>query len=556
VQFYLKPVLSAALLLQTALIKISLTKEYEYYTFRYVKRRTFDNLFHVFFLIYKNLLSSIAKVNINIYLKMSASAALTQLVAFDHNRIYNALNNNGNGNGNGNENGVRPNVNNIEIINISPTQRNILSRTIDIIVPEYILIDLNNRSPEMTSEYIIQNYNFNVSIGEEKHYPLQIMEYLEPSSIISRNILKININYKYFFTYSDRGLPLNALPYNEIEFSIKHNITNIPLDNVKLLIKGIYLDTNERRRIASSSFDYRTRNVHTLQINSESANTAFQINGCSGLLNGFILRLNNPDDTVENIENIEIFLNGYSRQIYTREIINIYCQQLSPNAIYIPIDMNSNFRSDNYSASVNLTAIERFGIKIGTNLEQGFNATLYLTIPNIFRANAGMGNYIFADGLIAISYGLEPIPIVLHRTSTNVDTILPEWQVSVISFEIPNNTTCPITFDGINVSNGVCKCIQCNNIFVYSAYRQWIETSRHCPLCRNRNIEYKYYTPDGEIVNYQSNMNMNNTEQRNRIEQNQELANIRQQIDLNIRHVGPRISIGRRINDRNICSIS
>ncbi len=486
------------------------------------------------------------------------SAALMQLVAFDHNGVYNALHNNNNGNQ------VRPYVNNIEIINILPTQRNILSSNSDIIVPEYILIDLNNQPPEITREYIIQNYYFTVSIdNDEKHYPLQIMEYLEPSSIIAGNTLKININYNFFVNYN-RGLPMVSLAFSRIEIGIKHNTTNTPLDNVKLLIKSIYVDNEERSRIMRIGLNYnhKVRQTHTLQINSQSANTAFQINGCSGLLNGFILRLNNPNNTIENIENVEIFFNGYSRQLYTREIINIYCHQLAPNAIYIPIDMNSNFRSDNYSASVNLTAIQRFGIKIGTNLEQGFNASLYLITPNILSITSGVGRYMFADGLMAISYGLEPIPIVLNRTSATVDTIFPEWQVGMISFEIPNNTTCPIMFDEIDIARGVCKCVQCNNIFGYSAYRQWIETSRHCPVCRNRNIEYKYYTLNGEIVNYQLNMNMNNTEQRNIIEQNQELANMRQQIDLGIRHIEPRISIprridnARRINDRNICSIS
>jgi hypothetical protein len=75
-----------------------------------------------------------------------------------------------------------------------------------------------------------------------------------------------------------------------------------------------------------------------------------------------------------------------------------------------------------------------------------------------------------------------------------------EWQHELISFEQSNNAICQITLDLIDISSGVCKCLQCKNIFDYSAYKQWINTNKTCPVCRNRDIEYKYYTPMIETI--------------------------------------------------------
>lgn len=421
----------------------------------------------------------------------------------------------------------------IETMDILPDERtNIVIRDCDYLMPEYILIDLNNQPDEITPEYIIQNFNFIVSIGNQpKCYPLQIMEYLSPSSIISGNILKIPINYNYFLN-SNRGIPLISLMHHVVEFTIRHNITNQSLQNAKLIRKNIYVDTDERNYIVSNCLEYKTREVQTLYIESPTANTGFQILNSAGLLNGFILRLNNSNNIIENIENIEIFFNNYSRQIYNRELINIYCQQLAPNAIYVPIDMNSNIRSDTYLGATNLGNLNRFGIKIETNLEQGFNATLYLTLPSILRIMAGMSREPFPlnfnNERMSIRYGLEPIPVVLTRNNqtnnTDINSISREWQADIISFEIPINAICPITFDTIDYSRGVCKCMQCSNLFGYSAFRQWITSQQKCPLCRSGNIEYKYYTTSGETVEYQtiqSSQNIQNNEETTILIQNQ-----------------------------------
>jgi hypothetical protein len=391
---------------------------------------------------------------------------------------------------------------NVSITDILPNEL-LLSRRSDLVLPDYLLIDLNIQPPENTRENIISNYELIISIGgQEKNYPLQILEYLEPSSIISRNILKIPINYDYFLNNNNRGLPVICLQYHEVRIGVRHIVSRIPINGARIISKELYINTDERRTLASNRHEYKSREVQTANLQSRTALKRFDISG-NGLINGLILRIN-QNVNIENIENIEIFMNAVSRQLYTSEIINIYCQRLAPNAIYIPINMDTNFRSNLNASSLNLGRIDRFEIQITTNLENGFNATIYKIQPNVLRIMNGIGGYAFdlntpnvREQLVVVR---EPVPIVLNRTQNPTN-----WQVSIIDFEIPLGTICPITFDEIDIAGGVCKCIQCNNIFGYSAYRQWIETSRsrNCPVCRNSNIENKYYTPNGEPITQQ-----------------------------------------------------
>jgi hypothetical protein len=86
-----------------------------------------------------------------------------------------------------------------------------------------------------------------------------------------------------------------------------------------------------------------------------------------------------------------------------------------------------------------------------------------------------------------IAYGAQDISEYIFEQSI-------EWKNEIISFKIPKKTKCPITFDLINISNGVCKCLQCRNLFDYPAYKEWIDNNTTCPVCRTSNIEYTYYT--------------------------------------------------------------
>ena len=90
-----------------------------------------------------------------------------------------------------------------------------------------------------------------------------------------------------------------------------------------------------------------------------------------------------------------------------------------------------------------------------------------------------------------VPYGASDFYLTRNISALQSNQII-EWQHEIISFELSNNSICPITIDLIDISSGVCKCLKCRNIFDYSAYKQWIDSKGTCPVCRTCDIEYKY----------------------------------------------------------------
>jgi hypothetical protein len=419
-------------------------------------------------------------------------------------------------------------ANECEVVDIPANRHLIPARSGDFYLPDYLLIDLNRHLAMNTRDNardnisiakdIIRNYDLIIRIGPgidgQGHYPLQLLEYLEPSSIIANNILKIPINYNYFMSNNNRGLPVICLALHEVYISIISNIDNTFLEGVRLVHKNMYLDSPERRALAltiSSGRDYKSKIVKTFNIISTTEETAIQVLNPQGIINGIVLKLEtntNESTAIENIQNIDILLNNRIRQSYTSEIINIYCQRLAQDAVYIPINLDTDLRSEFNSNALNLSRFNNFAIRIRTNLNQGFNAKVFMINPNLFWCISGMGGFRVQIENPIIQYGLEPIPVVLPYRNTNINnTVNTNWTVCTLDFEVPQSTICPIAYDIINISEGVCKCSQCNNIFGYMAFRKWITTNYKCPICRNANIQYKYYTPNSSEVIYPNSTN-------------------------------------------------
>lgn len=387
---------------------------------------------------------------------------------------------------------------------------NRISRTTDIVLPEYLMVDMSVQPVENTIEHIIKNYRLVFTMGDNDIIiPLQILDYLEKPTMTPRNKLKIPINFNYFFNNAD-GLLMISLPHTQVSIRVKNIINSSSLNNVKLICKGKYLDSEERRNMSSVGHEYRTRKVSTLQLQSTTIDKTFNIYG-GGILSGVVLQINNPNTTIENIQGIEFTINGATRHNFDMDLIDTHCQRLSETAIYIPMNLDSNLRSEINSNALNLSRIDDFQIGIRTNLNTGFNITAYTIQPNLYRVMNGMIGEVFNFNL---SLNI-PAPINMVSAVARIPAQplayplayqpvqLQPWTVCKIDFPILPDIDCPILYQPIDVSNGICKCNQCNNIFGYDAFKTWInQQSRSCPLCRNTNIETKYYTISGEpIVN-------------------------------------------------------
>jgi hypothetical protein len=380
--------------------------------------------------------------------------------------------------------------------------RNIPRGGTDMVLPEYLMVDMSVQPIENTIEHIIKNYRliFNMG-GNDMIIPLQILNYLEKPTMTPRNKLKIPINFNYFFN-NDDGLPMVSLQFTQVHVRIENIMDGRTLNNVKLICKGKYLDGGERRRFLANPYDYKSRKLTTLQLESTTSQKAFNIYG-GGILGGIVLQINNIDTTIENIQGIEFTINGNTRHNFDTDLIDTHCQRLSETAIYIPMNLDSNLRSEINSSALNLSRIDDFQIRITTNLNMGFSITAYTIQPNLYRVASGMIGEVFNFNL-----SLDiPTPInrdgAVARIPFDQPLHQPPWTVCKIDFPILPDVNCSISYEPIDVSNGICKCNQCNNIFGYEAFKIWItQRTRSCPLCRNTNIEEKYYTITGEPISF------------------------------------------------------
>jgi len=383
---------------------------------------------------------------------------------------------------------------------------NRISRHADCILPEFLMVDMNAQPIENTVEYIIKNYNLIITMGgAETKIPFQMMDYLEKSTMTNRNKLKIPINFNYFFVNND-GLPVISLNFHEVIVYVEHSTNGSRLNNVKLICKNKYFDGTEREALRINNHQIKSRDITTLQIESTTPENIFNIYG-RGLLGGIVLRINNPDTTIENIQCIDFRVNGHTRHEFDMDLIDTYCQRLSENAIYIPMNLDGDLRSDINSNAFNLSRFDDFKIAIRTNLHTGFNITAYTIQPNVYNVMSGMIGKLFTFDLSLReplrtdrTGAIGRIPASSPISSLGIIPISTQWIVGKIEFPILPDVMCPIMYELIDISKGVCKCNQCNNIFGYDAFKQWIFTNRICPLCRNNNIENKYYSITGEPI--------------------------------------------------------
>jgi len=373
---------------------------------------------------------------------------------------------------------------------------NRIPRISDSILPEYLMVDMNAQPIENTIEYIMSNYNLIFTMGgTDMTIPFQMMDYLEKPTMTRQNKFKIPINFNYFFGNND-GFPILSLSYHEISVNVEHCTNRGRLNNVKLICKGKYIDTEERRILASNGHQYKSRDITTLQLESTTSQKNFNIYG-NGILGGIVLRINNPDTTIENIQCIEFLINGHTRHRFDMDLIDTHCQRLTDKSIYIPMNLDGNLRSEINSNAFNLSRIDDFKIEITTNLNSGFNITAYSIQPNLYRVASGMISKVFIFNLsLNIPHTIDRRPAPLPISSPGVI----QWIVGKIDFQVLPDVMCPIRYEPIDISKGVCKCNQCNNIFGYNAFKQWISKNRMCPLCRNTNIENKYYTISGKSI--------------------------------------------------------
>jgi hypothetical protein len=404
----------------------------------------------------------------------------------------------------------------------------LLPRNHDIIMPKYLLINLPEpviHDPNLRENYIgnlLENWSFNLQVGptDVLSIPFLVMNALESYSITPNNKFKLTIPFEKVFSFSN-GIPIVSLQFHNIHIILQQNqpTTGNNQGNIANIISGKliciskYLNPNERRIMASNNHNAHIKEIHPLNLESQTANKRFEIDGF-GLLNGIIFQITTPNTTLENIRKISILLNDHTRLEWDADILNLIAYRLSPKSFYINPNMNGvvGLLSPIDTNTLNLSIFDRFAISIETNLETGFNISARFIVNNKIVIRGGMmakeilGNFIDSINRPVATPRNVSVP---HYTSNTIT-----WNARPLDFDVPADLMCPILYEPINlVNDGVYKCITCSNLIGFNAFRRWIEesTSQHCcPLCRTRDIVHIYYKSNGHNNNPSNHTNVIN----------------------------------------------
>jgi len=384
-----------------------------------------------------------------------------------------------------------------------------IPRNNDLVSPKYLLLDLpaNQANNQARVEYIdnlINNYELIMEANQQNilSIPFLIMNNLEPYSITPNNKLRLTIPFEKVFSFPN-GIPQINLGFTMItcklnNYTNQQNQLNHQIINGKIISIGKYLDTPIRRQIAQNQHEAITKQIHKNHYTSTTPNSTFNING-GGYLNGVILQLTSPNVTIANIRKVAFLLNGHPRLEWDADMLDLMAVRLSDKALYINPNMDGNgLLAQINTNTLNLSRFDTFQIKMETNLADGFTTTMHFIVNNKVNIRSGMIGFQFHIDFSNTPLIREPRdfpPGQQHPTTSNlpIPIIGIQWICEPITFDIPTDTICPITHDTLNPEEGIYKCITCNNLIDFNAFKTWIAGNRSCPLCRTRDISNIYY---------------------------------------------------------------
>jgi len=393
-----------------------------------------------------------------------------------------------------------------------------LSRNVDKIIPEYLILNLHDSN---TALDIIYNYGRNIyinfQIGNQTllNIPLSILWNLKEPEICD-NKLYLQIPFEMFFG----NIHIVGLQFRSVTFSLVNhtNLSNY-VSNYSLLCKTYTGDSQYRRNNADTSCSciqqISSVELHVSLENHEDTSYEFKIetNSFQGFSKGFFIETNN----INELNNMRFFINDLIRIDYNRFMIRNKCQRINDNMLFLPFnaDIVFNERSFNsFVGSINLSEVIQSTLKLIFDTPRN-KVKVYSMNMNDYlqrRSEIITSQNIITTHLIEDFTRHSLAHVERRETSNIVNNIVNEILVNTI-FE--NNTnmsiedlivdmgesklipeerkTCGINLEEIQTVQKYMSCAECANNFNEISIRIWLTNSRTCPSCRCNWSDFNVY---------------------------------------------------------------
>ena len=416
----------------------------------------------------------------------------------------------------------------------------LISRNVDKVCPEYIILDLFDNNIELN---VIFNYIKDVyiifKIGEQNiiEFPLKLLWNLQEPEIVE-NKLYIYFPFKNFFG----NIFLYNLLYEEANFIlVNFNRLANCVRRCNLLCKiFVYGNLNQINDVSQNVI----QQISSLELmasnndNTQEANEfVIRTNMFEGLVRGFFIEATNIDELIE----FQFFINGNIRTNYDRFLIRNKCFKINDNLLFYPFNDELLYQN----SSINMyDGAFYMSNNIVTNMRLKFNnqhncVKIYALIMNIYTQENGLGRLRQNINICHLKQdlGLHPlmtqdqiisqnIPSSIYfnnittytttytSTHANISTtsntnnygsytigyyensynINEINEIQTIGKIIPEGkNTCGISLDEIVLNDNYMSCTNCTNNFKVNEIRRWHQSSRTCPSCRSNWRDFNVY---------------------------------------------------------------
>jgi hypothetical protein len=414
------------------------------------------------------------------------------------------------------------------------------SRNVDKIMPEYLILNLhdNNTTLETIFNYG-RNIYINFQIGNQTilNIPLSILWNLKEPEICGDK-LYLEIPFELFFG----NIHIVGLPFREVKINIVNPMHLINYVRDYSLICKTYIGDSQYRRNNIDTSNCCIQQISSLEVkvslnNPETVSNEFKIKTClfPGFSKGFFIESNNIND----LNDMQFYINGETRINYNRFMIRNKCQRINNNMIFFPFnpDISYNERSFNsFVGSVNLSETQS-SLKLNFDTPRAIVKIYSINMNDYTQRNSEIisSQNIISAHLVEdfTRHRLMHIDIIEPTTIINdisVNTII-ENDVSLNSLNLNliyeneinvnfnnlyagasdtnyNNYYLNHSVDILIIDAGFCRvipeerkmcginleviganqkymfCINCSHNFSEEAIKTWLNNRRTCPTCR------------------------------------------------------------------------
>lgn len=258
----------------------------------------------------------------------------------------------------------------------------------DVIIPEYLELELSSYLNINDFEMLIHKITFDVEIGCIKwlSVPLRFMLSLKKYEVCDGKIYV--------------AIPFEMFYHGIIFFTISHNDVMIKLMNVegefascKLISKQVYYDSEKRRKIAVSPYESIVQQLSSVEFVSLNKKNEFDcVLPFSGICKGFYVEC----DDVDGVNEISLKLDDNDRFVYNRFLVRTKCVKISERLLYVPMNVDKSYQcvtNESYEGSVNLYRVKKCVMSVKLD-KCCFKICVYSLSMNVLRCIGGIGGLI------------------------------------------------------------------------------------------------------------------------------------------------------------------